>query len=220
MSGMKIRTREEGALNVLLVPLILAVIFLLGSLGFGLWAYSSQQDYKNNSDEKAAAAVEVAVQRAKTEKDNEFLEREKQPLKDYSSPSQYGSFTVQYPKTWSAYASEQPQQLVLLMQPDVVSSNPSTAYALRAEVVSATYEQTIKQLEGNIRQGKLKAAAYSLPKVPAVVGLRVDGEVSQGKNGAAVYLPLRDKTIKLIAESQEKVPDFNTVILPNFVFSP
>lgn len=32
-------------------------LVLLIALGFGYWAYSSRQDYKNNSDQKASAAV-------------------------------------------------------------------------------------------------------------------------------------------------------------------
>jgi hypothetical protein len=217
---MKMIARAEGYINVLLIPLILSVVLLLGSIGFGAWAFASRQDYKDNSDQKVEAAVEVAVARTKTEKDNEFLEREKQPLRDYSSPVQWGSFNVKYPKTWSAYTNEQANQLIVLMQPDAVSSNPQTAYALRVEVVNQPYEAAIKQLDNDLRTGKSRASAYSLPQVPSVVGLRIDGQVGQNKQGAAVYLPLRDKTIKLIAESQDRVPDFNNIILPNFVFSP
>jgi hypothetical protein len=220
MSGMKAYSNQQGSLNVLLIPLILTIVLLLGSIGFGAWAFTSRQDYKTNVDQKVEAAVTVASDRVKTQKDNEFLEKEKQPLKSYSSSAQYGSLNLKYPKTWSAYANELPSQLAILMQPDVVSSSTKTAYALRIEVVDTPYDQVISTLNGTIKTGKSSAAAYSLPLVPSVVGLRIDGEVAVGKPGAAVYLPLRDKTIKIICESQERVNDFNTTILPNFSFSP
>lgn len=217
---MNLRNSESGTLNVLLIPLILAVIMLLGSIGFGAWAYSERDAYKNRSDEKAAAAVAVAVAQAETKKDNEFLEREKDPLKSYTSPDKFGSFSVKYPKTWSAYANEQSNQFTLLMQPDVVLSNPKTAYVLKIEVLSTSYDRLVTQLDGPLKQGKLTAQAFVLPKVPEVTGLRVDGQISTDKQGAAIYLPLRDKTIRLSAESQDRIADFNNIILPNFEFRP
>lgn len=215
-----LRKDQTGALNVLLIPLILSVVLLLGSIGFGLWAFTEREDYKNNSDEKSEAAVAVAVQRTKSDKDNEFLQKEKEPLKNYIGPSQFGSINMQYPKTWSAYVSEQSDKLVVLMQPDVVPSQESTPYALKVEVLSTGYEQAITKLDNNIKQGKLRAAAFSLPKVPDVLGLRVDGQITQKKTGAAVYLPLRDRTIVISSEAPDKVPDFTNIILPNFSFSP
>lgn len=220
MSGMKRSLNQVGAINVLLIPLIMSVVLLLSSLGFGAWAFTSRQDYKNNTDQKVDEAVAVAVQRAKTEKDNEFLQKEKEPLKSYSSASQYGSFTIKYPKTWSGYTDEKADALTLTLQPDVVPSNPKTAYALTVEVVNTPYDQAIKNFDNAIKQGRAKATPYSLPKVADVVGIRIDGEVATGKNGAAVFLPLRDKTIKITTETQERVADFNTIILPNFEFRP
>lgn len=211
---------QRGSFNVLVVPLVLAIILLFASIGFGAWAFTERTDYKNNVDEKIEAATAVAVERAKTEKDNEFLEREKEPLKNYTSPAQYGSFSMKYPKTWSAYSNEQTNQLMLAMQPDVVSSNQQTSYTLKVEVVGTQYAQAIRQAENNIKQGKLRASAVSLPKVSGVVGLRVDGEIANGKNGATVYMPMRDKTIKITTESTDKLADFNNIILPNFEFTP
>ena len=201
---MRIHPDEQGSLNVLLIPLILTVLLLFGAIGFGVWAFGERNDYKTNVDSKIDTAVEVAVERTKTEKDNEFIEKEKEPLKGYLSPGQYGSFNLKYPKTWSAYVNDRSNQFELRAHPDVVPEGQKTAYALRIEVVSTAYDQVVNQYESNIRQGKARAAAYSLPKV----------------KGAAVLLPLRDKTLKLTVETQERVADFNNIILPNFEFRP
>lgn len=211
---------QSGAMNVLLIPLVMSVTLLIGAIGFGFWAYSSQQDYKNNSDQKAAAAVAVATERTKSEKDNEFLQKEKEPLKDYTSPVQFGSFSLKYPKTWSAYSDERSDRQTLLMQPDVISSNTNTPYALKVEVLDQPYTQMITQLNNDIKVGKLTASAYSLAKVPDVIGIRIDGKLTNDKTGAAVYLPLREKTIRIASEAPDKVADLNNIILPNFEFKP
>ena len=54
---------QRGALNGLLIPLILVVVLFLGAAGFGFWAFSSREDYKNNSDAKVAVAVTAAEKR-------------------------------------------------------------------------------------------------------------------------------------------------------------
>lgn len=217
---MKLYKQEQGAINALLIPLIFSILFLMAAVGFGAWAFLERSEYKNNSDQKAAAAVAVAVERAKSEKDNEFIEKEKLPLKTYTGPLEFGGITLKYPKTWSAYSKSDSSQLTLLLNPDVVSSGENIAYALKVEVLDRQYSQVFSEHESNIKQGKTKAAAYTLPKVPSVVGLRLDGELGVNKNGAAVYLPLRDKTLKISTESQERVGDFNNIILPNFEFKP
>lgn len=205
---------------MLLIPLIMAVVMLFASLGFGVWAFAERQDYKDNFDEKTKTAVAVAVEKANSEKDNEFLQREKEPLKSYSGPTQLGSIIMKYPKTWSAYSTEQATSLNIIMQPDMVSSAAGTANALRVEVLSTAYNAAVASSDGLVKQGKLTASAYSFPKVPGVVGLKFVGEVSAGKTGAVVFMPLRDKTIKLTVDSNDRVADFNNIILPNFQFTP
>lgn len=220
MSSMNVRNSEQGSLNVLTIPLITAVILLFASLGFSVWAFAERQDYKDNSDDKAAAAVAVAVEQTKSAKDNEFLEREKQPLKDYTGPSALGGVAMQYPKTWSGYVTETPTSLSLVMQPGIVSGGQNVPYPLKIEVLSTSYNTALSASDAMVKQGKAKSSAYALPKVPSVVGLRFDGEIGQGKRGAVVYLPLRDKTIKISTESEDRIADFNNIILPNLSFQP
>lgn len=215
---MNVMNSERGSLNVLVIPLIMSVIFLFASLGFGVWAFAERQDYKDNSDAKAESAVAVAVEKAKTDKDNEFLEQEKQPLKSFTGPAEFGSITMQYPKTWAAYVDRQQANLTVSMQPDVVYAGQNQG--LKVEVLSTAYAQSFAALDGFVRQGKASAAAYSFPQVPGVVGLRIDGEIGSNKRGAVVFMPLRDKTIKVSTESEDRLADFNNYILPNFQFKP
>src|SRR3989344_4524267 len=89
--------------NGWLIACIITTLLFIAFAGFFGWAYMSRQDYKDNVDQKIATAVEVAKKQTETAKDNEFLEKEKLPLQDYTGPSQYGSLNIKYPKTWSAY---------------------------------------------------------------------------------------------------------------------
>jgi len=212
---------ESGQLNILLIPFILVIILFLGSAGFGVWAYMGRQDYKDHSDQKSEAAVKVAVDKTKSEKDNEFLEREKEPLKNYVGPESLGTIRFKYPKTWSSYVTQTGVSgLSVLSNPDYVTGDVQTNQMLKVEVVSQTYSQVISTFDGQVKNAKLTASAYKLPKVPSDIGVRFDGTLSPTSQGAMVVLPLRDKTIKISTETQSGLNDFNNIILPNFEFQP
>lgn len=206
--------------NVLLIPLILSLLLFLGALGFGMWAYMERDNYKTNTDAIADKAVAIAVERTKTEKDNEFLEKEKLPYRTFVGPSTLGSYSVTYPKTWSAHLTEDGNKATMIFHPQVVPVGDKFSYALRLEVLDQTYNRVAATYDSGAKTGKVKITPYALPKLPDVLGVRVDGEIASGKKGSAVILQLRDKTIKLTAESEEFVKDFDTIILPNFTYQP
>lgn len=213
--------KESGSISVIVAG-VLGFFFVM-SMVFGLWAFTSRQDYKNNVDEKIADASAVAVLEAESAKDAEFIEKEKSPVRTYTGPATFGSLTFAYPKTWSVYAIEQASGTVLdlFANPGVVPGvkNDQT-YALRAEIVSQSYDAVIKTYENDIKTGAVKATAYRPEKVPSVLGLRLDGEIDNNTQGAAVVLPLRDRTIKIYTEIPQFVGDFNTIVLPSVTFVP
>lgn len=221
---MKIQSREEGSINVLLIPLILAVVFFFAALAFGLWAYSSRQDYKNNTDAKIATAVEVAEKETATEKDNEFIQREKQPLKEYKGPASYGTLSIKYPKTWAAYVDESGKSGTGLdgyFHPNFVPGVASdTDYALRVQVTDTSYADELRTHDSNVKSGKTKASPYKPVNVENVIGTQLTGEIGNQETGTLILLPLRDKTIKLWTEADQFNDDFVNNVLANFKFVP
>lgn len=222
MSGMN-RLNQRGRMDALLIPLILATLLFVCAAGFAAWAFMGRQDYKTNSDQKVAAAVTVAEAKTATKKDNEFAEKEKLPLRTYNGPAAYGSLVLQFPKTWSAYVNEKgqsPNRIDNYYQPNFVPIvDTATVYALRVQIADETYVNILKTFDANVKTGKVKITAYNPAKVPTVTGVRIDGEISTGKQGSMVVVPLRDKTLKIWTESTDFMNDFNTNILPNYSFS-
>lgn len=218
------KNNQSGSINILLIPLILTIVFLLATSGFAIWAFGSRQDYKNNTDEKIATAVEVAVEEAKTTKDNEFIEKEKEPLKSYRSAAQFGSLSLQYPKTWSAYVNEKGQGTTEFdgyFHPNVVpGAETDPSYATRIQLSTRNFNEEVRTFDSAIKTGKAQAQPYQPTNQPSVVGLRIEGEISPKKQGTLILIPLRDKTIKVFSESSDFKKDFETIILAKFNFSP
>jgi hypothetical protein len=207
------KLNEQGSL---ILPLVIVVVLLVGALGFGGWAYTSRQDYKDNVDEKIAEAVEASNEQLSIEKDAEFAEREKSPLRNYLGPSALGSVSVVYPKTWSAFIDEGAggkAELNAYFHPDFVPPEESeVSFALRLEVVNQTYDQVIKSYDSKVKTAKITATAYRAPKVTSELGVQLRGEIDSKKQGVLVLLPARDKTIKIWTEGQNFVNDFNAVL--------
>jgi hypothetical protein len=217
------KLNQRGAIDPFLIPLIMVTLILLGVGSFGIWAFMSRQDYKANSDEKVSAAVAVAQKQTASQKDNEFVEKEKLPLKEYDGPAAYGSVVVKYPKTWSAYVIEQSGNTPIdgYFNPVFVPSTVGgSSFALRVQVTGTNYAQELKKYDSYVKNGTVKAAAYVPAKVPGVTGVRLTGEIVPRKNGVMIMVPMRDKTLKIWTESTEFVNDFDNNILPNYTFEP
>lgn len=209
-------------MNVLLIPLILASVFLLGTIGFSAWAFGERQDYKNNVDQKIAAAVSEAKKEEGALKDKQYAEAAKLPLKTYNGPEEFGSIVLQFPKTWSAYivgAAGDSEDYAGYFHPDAVPEvgQESSTFALRIDVVSEPYSEALEQYQD---EEGISVTPYALPKLPKVTGVRIDGQIEENKKGSMIVLPLRDKTLKIYTESESYLNDFNNNILPNLTFSP
>lgn len=212
-----------------LVTAVLLGTALVLALGFGVWAFGSMMDYKNNSDKKSAAAVSKAVADQKLKTDAEYAEKDKQPYDTYTSPATSGSIKLLYPRTWSAYITELnngSSPVVGYMHPNFVPNilDNNVAFALRIEVVNTTYAEMLKQYDSNVTQGTIKVEPFSFPSVPTSLGSKLTGQIKSGAEkvqGTLILMPLRDKTIKLWTESNSAFgSDFSTAVIPNFTFVP
>lgn len=221
MSNMKIRT-QSGEINVLLIPFILVIIFFFGASGFGFWAYSGRENYKNNVDQQISLAVAAANQTLTTKLNAQFAQQEKYPLQTWTGPEAFGTLKVTYPKTWSGYvpvedSSGTPVQGYFFpgVVPDV--TNPSNNYALQVQVLEQTYDTVLQAFQG---QTGITVTPYSLPKVPSVVGVKISGAILPNQVGTMIVLPVRDQTLEIWTESNAYESDFNNIVLPNLTFSP
>jgi hypothetical protein len=220
---------QQGSTSVVLC--IVFGILLLGASGFAGWAFLGRQDYKNNSDKKSDAAVAAAKKTQAEELQKKFDEDYKNPNKTYQGPVSFGTVTFNYPKTWSAYVDENSSNEPIngYFYPDKVPSVQSgSAYALRAELLTTSYPQVIRQYDSFIKQGKLKASAFVPPKMVGVTnvqpGTKLDGAVSQSSTGphtgSMVIVQVRDKTLRIYTESTTFLNDYNNIVLPSLTYVP
>lgn len=222
---MKSLRNTVGEVNALLLSLILLGCLFVGAAVFGVWAFGSRQDYKNNSDVKVAAAVAADKQTVQAADAKQYAEAAKNPVATYVGPDAYGSVHISYPKTWSAYIDTGGAYPVdAYFHPGYVPSTQSKqTYNLRVRITTSTYDQQMAQYTTFISNGTIKATPYSLPKVPSVTGMQLSGAIfpdNPKSSGNMVLIPLRDKTLVIWVESNDYLADFQKYVLPNFTFVP
>jgi hypothetical protein len=221
-----IKHNQDGAVSGVGIALVLCIIFLVAAISFGAWAFSSRQNFKNNTDQIVAGKVAVAKQEEASAKEKEFTERDKNPLRTYNGPEAFGSVSVGYPKSWSGYVDDSGGNIPLdgYFYPGVVPSKDAAAstFALRVSVSNQSYAEVLRSLESLQKRPEKTTTitAYALPKLPKVVGVQVTGALPNNKTGIMVVLPLCAQTLKIWTEGDKYVNDFNTYILPNFTFAP
>ncbi len=218
---------ERGELNALLLPFIILAILFCGVVGFGAWAFSSRQNYKDHTDAMIATAVAANKNVVQAADAKQYAEAAKSPLRTYIGPVAYGSVHISYPRTWSAYVdtTDSNNPLNAYFHTGYVPSvnSQQATYNLRVEVVANSYTNEMSNYQSYVSQGTAVAAPYSLPKVPTVVGTRFSGAVfpdNPNASGTIILLPLRNTTLEIWIESNDYLHDFNTYVLPNLSFSP
>ncbi len=223
------QNNQNGSTSVI-VAILMSFLFI-AALTFGGWAFTNMQDYKNNSDQKAATAVAAAEKAQAIKLQQQFDEDAKNPNRTYHGPSTYGSVTFNYPKTWSSYAdtASTSQPLAAYFHPDTIPGLTSgTAFALRVDIVNTAYADVLRTYSAQIDKGSLKAVAYVPQKMTGVSGVqagtKLDGAISTTSTGnlqgSMVVIPVRDKTLQIYTQSTDYLGDFNNIILPSLTFSP
>lgn len=218
--------RKEHGFNILILPLVLSFVLLIGAIAFSVWTYGKMKDYEDNVNSKVASAVIIAKQQEATAKNAAFAQASKYPLRTYVSPAAYGSVTIKYPNTWSAYVIDDTNISPYVdgyFYPNTVPDTQSStiAFALRVQIVQDSYSSVLTEVQSDVQQGTSTVAAYKAPNIPGVVGSKVTGQLpTVSRSGTMIILPLRNMTLELWTETPQFDNDFNNIILPNFNFSP
>jgi len=215
--------RKLNQTGSLLLPLVIVIVLFVAAASFGGWAFMSRQDYKNNSDAKAAVAAKKATAAESVKKDAEFAIAEKSPVKSFTGPETYGSLTFNFPKTWNQYIATPSSSLQLnnYFSPNYIPDiNSSALFALRVQISDTSYATMLKGFDGGAKSGSVSVSAFRAAKVPSVLGSMITGAIKGKTQGIMVLLPIRDKTIVFWTEGTDFRGDFTNTVLPSITFLP
>lgn len=212
---MNFRRAESGAINGSIFAIIALVILVLVFGSFSIWAYINYLDNKNNVDTKVSEAVAKAVLDQSNADEEKFAAREKEPMRQFVGPSDYGRLTFDYPKTWSAYQATDVSEgggatYEAYLNPILVPPITDTQkFALRVTIEQKTYDQSVESYDSAIRDGDLKSSVYSDGKH---TGTKLVGNFSEDIYGTAILLKMRDRTLTLRTDGDVFAKDFANLL--------
>lgn len=196
---------------------ILTAIFVATTLigaGLGVWALVNYIDQKDNVDSKVALAVADAVKTQADEDAASFLEKEKQPNRQFAGPDDYGHLTFDYPKTWSVYVDKDALSggtYEAYLNPAVVPPvSANERYALRVTIAESDYDKVVEDYKSLVTKGDLQSAVFKIDEENN--GTRLNGNFTKDIRGSAVIFKIRDKTVTLRTDAETFTADFEALI--------
>ncbi|MGY4893150.1 MAG: hypothetical protein ACO1N2_00470 [Candidatus Saccharimonadota bacterium] len=196
--------------------LILTFVFVfttLASLGVSVWAYINYVDQRDNVDSKVSVAVADAVKEQADKDAAAFLEKEKQPNRQFAGPDDYGRLSFDYPKTWSIYVAKDAsttESYEAYFNPVAVPAVAAAQqYALRVTIENKDYDKVLDGYSALVKKGDLKSTAAVADEQN---GTRLDGNFTKDIRGSAVIFKIRDKTVTLRTDAQTFTADFDALI--------
>ncbi len=207
------KIRQQGVS----IPVVMAIVFgvLVVCLSvLSAWLFIQYDEKKTNVDGKVAAAVaEAKREQSQTDQDN-FLEKEKEPNRQFVGPDDYGRLTFSYPKKWSVYVASDAAKggefkayLNPREVPPVVGAEQR--FGLRVVIQNQDYDQVNALYKSRITTGDLKSSVVT---VNGVTGTRYDGALSTNIRGAVVLFKVRDKTVSIFTDANTFKKDFENII--------
>lgn len=210
-----IRYREYGAAIGSVIAIVTLVLLVIVFGSFSVWAYTNYLDQKNNVDSKVSDAVAAAKLQVSTEDEKRFAEREKQPLRQFVGPDDYGRLTFDYPKTWSAYQATDVSKgggvtYQAYLNPVFVPPVTDTQkFAIRITIEQKTYDQSLQALAQQIKKGELKTSAYA---EGSITGTMVTGNFTKDMVSTAVIMKMRDRTLSIRTDGDVFKDDFAAIL--------
>lgn len=206
----------KPAANTNLIKTIVIVLLTLLLIGAGLLAIYFYNEYKvasTNVEAQVDAAVLTREQEITDKLEAEFAEREKNPYSTLTGPSDYGSVSFKYPKTWSVYiardASKGGNFEAYLHPSEVPEISNGTILALRMTISSDTFEGVSDRYKRLVQDGKLSSSIISIQGTDAT---RYDGQFDNNYVGSVVIFKIRDKTVTLQTDAEIYREDFTNII--------
>lgn len=195
---------------IIAVSLIAATFIVLF-----VWMYLQWNEAQTAVNSKIDEAVAIAVDENTTKLENDFADREKQPYKTFGGPTDYGSLSFEYPKTWSVYEAADASaggNFEAYLNPDKVSPiDDKTIFSLRVKIVADPIEEISENYQDGVEDGELTPSTQPIGKDGDIATVYT-GQITDEFQGKIAIFKIRDKTVILQTDAMIFEGEFNHVL--------
>ncbi len=196
--------------------MVLLVVLGLGTVIFGAltvtFSSKAATTAKNASAQAATAAAKARNDQKKLDETASTRAAES-PFRSYTAPEEFGSFVINFPKTWSSTIDQEPSgtQVQLILNPDFIrrTSGQDAPIATRVVFLEKPKDQYLATFANNIKKGTLKQTTTTVSGQPAY---DLVGTFSDHKTVHMVVVPVRDKVLVFSSENSSYATEFNEIV--------
>lgn len=198
------------------IVLIVVCLIAAAAIVFAVYFFMQYNDLKNDFESQKSVAVADAVAKQQEEDNAKFAEEEKQPFSKFTGPSDYGSLSFEYPKTWSVYVESDGtnnSDFVAYFRPGQVDpiDDESSRYALRFIILNEQISSVQRAYDSNVTAGTLTSSVFNADN-SKITGTKYVGMVGDNMDGISVLVKVNDKTAIFQTDSQVYAQDFETLL--------
>lgn len=211
-----VANKKDKSGLIKLIAIIILGFTTVTFVGLFIWIFGEYNDLNTDVDSKIDVAVNEAKVQQKMEDETEFTEREKNPYRNFSGPTDYGQLSFEYPKTWSLYVAKSAynggdfEAYFNPIQVDAPSND--TINALRVSILTKNFETVTAEYQRYL-DAENSNLSVSTMTINGTAANRYVGTIpNTNLNGIIIIFKIRDKTAMLRTDSMLFENDFNTLI--------
>lgn len=183
--------------------------------GLFVWKLFDWLDASTNLDAQISDAVAAAVLANEEKMEAEFAEERKEPNTTFAGPTDYGSLTFSYPKTWSLYVSADAAnggEYTAYMNPLEISPiNSNSVLALRISIKNQSFDSAIATYDSYVKSGKMSSNIINVNNNTSTANI-YRGTLPNNLVGIVAVIKIRDKTAILQTDSELFSGDFDKIL--------
>lgn len=207
------KINEKGSAKVWMITTISLIVLFAVASGLAVWLFISYTEQKTDVDSKVDTAVSKAKKVQADADEAKFTQREKEPMRGFVGPDDYGRVTFDYPKTWSVFVNKDISNggtYEAYLNPITVPPVSATQqFAIRVLIEEKDYDKIITTYDSLVKKGDLISSSVT---ADGSSGTRLDGSFTKDIRGSAVIFKIRDKTLTIRTDANTFTADFNALI--------
>ena len=198
------------------IILVVVCVIAAASIVFAVIFFMQYNELKTNYDSEVAMNVANARDEQATEDAAKFAEDEKQPFYKFTGPSDFGSISFEYPKTWSVYIDSDGtnnSDYKSFFSPSQVSpvDDDSSRYALRFTILNQQINNVQQQYDQKLEEGTVTSSVFNADN-NKISGTKYIGAIEENIQGIAVVFKVNDKTVVMQTDAMIYQQDFETLL--------
>ena len=204
--------------NTLIETIILIAVCVIAAIAivFAVIFFMQYNELKVNYDSDKNLAVAEAVKKQEDIDKANYAEQEKLPKTSFTGPSDYGSLSFQYPKTWSVYVDSDGtnnSDYKAYFRPAWVDpvSDSASRYALRFQILNRQYTTVQGDYESKVKNGEMTSSVFNADS-NKITGIKYEGKIDEGIQGVVVLVKVNDKTAIFQMDAEVYRKDFEELV--------